>query len=351
MKIGILGAGQLAQLLAHNAYSLGVETLCFTQSTAVPAARFSPLYLGDIHDTKALRGFAKCCDVITLENENVASETLSLLAHYKPVLPDQKAIKIIQDRFSEKSFLQRLKIPTAHFVAIDSLTDLNEAVVNLGLPTILKTRRLGYDGKGQTLLYDNHATASAWDAIGHVPAILEAYIPFDYEVSLIGARNRDGATVYYPLIKNTHEQGILRFSECPFINLRLQTLAERYMQTIFEALNYVGILAIEFFVKDEQLIANELAPRVHNSGHLTIEGFNVSQFESHLRSILNLPLIKPVLVTPTKMINLIGTLPALIAQDYQTAHIYYYGKASKPGRKLGHITHSIEVKPNDGKNH
>lgn len=343
MKIGILGAGQLAQLLAHNAYSLGLETLCFTNNTDVPAARFSPLYLGDINDTKALQCFAKQCDVITLENENIAPETLNLLAQYKPVLPDQKAVKIMQDRLSEKSLLKDLNIQTTHFAAIDSLANLNAAISDIGLPAILKTRRFGYDGKNQFLLHNSDATATAWDAMGRVPALLERCVPFEYEVSLIGARNRSGATVYYPLIKNTHEQGILRFSENPFINSTLQTLAEQYMQKIFDALNYVGILAFEFFVKDAQLIANEMAPRVHNSGHLTIEGFNASQFENHLRSILNLPLIKPVLLAHTKMINIISTFPVLTAQDYQNAHIYYYSKTPKPRRKLGHITQYIEV--------
>jgi 5-(carboxyamino)imidazole ribonucleotide synthase len=352
MKIGILGAGQLAQLLAHHAYSLGLETLCFTNSMDVPAARFSPLHLGDINDTEALRCFAKQCDVITLENENIAPETLNLLAQYKPVLPDQKAVKITQDRLFEKSFLQSLNIPTACFTAIDSLAQLNTAISNIGLPAILKTRRFGYDGKNQFLLHSSDVTAMAWDTIDQVPTILERCIPFEHEVSLLGARNRAGATIYYPLIKNTHEKGILRFSESPFFNPVLQALAEQHMQTIFDALNYVGILALEFFVKDAQLIANEMAPRVHNSGHLTIEGFNVSQFESHLRSILNLPLIKPKLLTPTKMINIIGTLPELITQNYENAHIYYYGKTEKLGRKLGHITQYVEVKTyDDGKNY
>lgn len=338
MKVGILGAGQLAQLLAQSAYSLGLETLCFTDSPDVPAARFSPLYLGSLHDEKALRGFAKQCDVITLENENIAPEILDRLAQYTPVLPDQKAIQIAQDRFTEKSFLQRLNIPTPHFAVVDSLANLNTAIASIGLPALLKTRRFGYDGKGQVILHDSQEAASAWETIKHVPAILEAWIPFEHEVSLIGARNRAGATVYYPLIKNTHEQGILRFSESPFISPALQALAEQYMQTLFNALNYMGVLAFEFFVKDTQLIANEIAPRVHNSGHLTIEGFNVSQFENHLRSILNFPLIKPVLRTPTKMTNMIGTLPTLTTQDYQNAHIYYYGKTPRTGRKLGHVT-------------
>lgn len=338
MKIGILGAGQLAQLIAYSAYSLGLETLCFTDNTDIPAARFSPLFLGDIHDEKALICFAKKCDVITLENENIAPKTLDLLAQYKPVLPDRKAIQITQDRLTEKSLLQTLHIPTPHFTTVDSLINLNAAVDKIGLPALLKTRRFGYDGKGQVLLHSPHAAAAAWDAIGHVPAILEACIPFEHEVSLIGARNHTGEIVYYPLIKNTHEQGILRFSESPFISPDLQMLAERHLKTLFDTLNYIGVLTIEFFVKGAQLIANEIAPRVHNSGHLTIEGFNVSQFENHLRSILNLPLIKPILRTSTKMINIIGTLPALTTQDYQNAHVYYYGKTPRPGRKLGHVT-------------
>ena len=351
MKIGILGAGQLAQLLAHSAYSLGLETVCFTASADVPAARLSPLYLGELHDSKALIDFAQQCDVITLENENIAAEIIDRLARYKPVLPDRNAIQTAQDRLTEKSLLQTLNIPTPRFASVDSLADLNAAIAKLGLPAVLKTRRFGYDGKGQVLLHDSHAAAAAWDTIAHVPAILESWVPFEHEVSLLGVRNRSGASVYYPLIKNTHEQGILRFSTSPFIAPALQALAEQHMQTLFDHLNYVGVLAFEFFVKDAQLIANEIAPRVHNSGHLTIEGFNVSQFENHLRSILDLPLIKPILRATTKMTNLIGTLPMLTTADYQNSHIYYYGKTPRPGRKLGHVTQYRGLTNDDCKNH
>ncbi|MDQ8039758.1 MAG: 5-(carboxyamino)imidazole ribonucleotide synthase [Rickettsiella sp.] len=337
MKVGILGAGQLAQLLAHSAYSLGLETVCFTNNPDVPAARFSPLYIGNIHDSKDLIGFAEQCDVITFENENIAPEIIEFLSQYKPVLPDQKAIKVAQDRFIEKTFLQTLNIPTPCFAAIDSLTDLNTAISNIGLPALLKTRRFGYDGKGQVLLHDTHLAANAWDAIDRVPAILEKWVTFEHEVSLIAARNQTGATIFYPLIKNTHKQGILRFSESPFTNPDLQKLAEYHMQLVFDALDYVGVMAFEFFVKESQLIGNELAPRVHNSGHLTIEGFNASQFENHLRSILDCPLIKPILRASTKMTNIIGILPELTIQDCQNIHFYNYGKTPKPGRKLGHI--------------
>lgn len=341
MKVGILGGGQLAQLLAHSAYSLGLETLCFVENTDVPAARLSALYLGSFDDTEALKNFAKQCDVITLENENIASDVLALLSEYKPVLPKQEIIQRIQDRWHEKVLLQTLNIPTTRFVQVDSLYDLQAAIENIGLPAFLKTRRFGYDGKGQVLLKESHAAAKAWEAINQVPAILEACVAFEEEVSLIGARNAAGQTVCYPLIKNTHALGVLRVSENPFINPALQALAEQYMHVLFEALDYIGVLTIEFFVKNKQLLVNEIAPRVHNSGHLTIEGFNVSQFELHLRSVLNLPLPKLVLRANTKMINIIDDFPLLTKQNYQNAHIYNYGKLPRPGRKLGHITQFI----------
>ncbi len=324
MKIGILGAGQLAQLLAYSAYPLGIETLCFSDSTEVPAARLSPLFIGDLQDKQALIHFAQQCDVITLENENIDCSILQILAEHALVLPSLEAVRIAQDRFLEKTKFQEEGIPTPVFVLVDSFNDLEAALPKTGLPALLKTRRFGYDGKGQFVIRSLDQLAAAWDAIGKVPAILEAFVPFDFEVSMLAARASSGEIIYYPLIKNQHEAGILRVSESPFLHPQLQELAEGYITRLLTAFDYVGVLAFEFFVQDEQLIANEIAPRVHNSGHLTIEGFNISQFESHLRAVAGLPLIHPVLRASTVMTNIIGAFPELKKEDYASLHVYYY---------------------------
>ena len=243
-----------------------------------------------------------------------------------------------QERFLEKSLFKALDIPTPPFAKIDSLADLEAALSTIGVPAVLKTRRFGYDGKGQTVIKKLSEAKSAWELTGKNPAILEGFIDFDFEVSLIAARSVSGELIFYPLIKNTHRDGILRVSESPFEDVHLQQLAESYVQRLFEELNYVGVLGFEFFVKGDSLIANEIAPRVHNSGHLTIEGFNASQFENHLRAVLNLPLVKPILQAQTTMHNIIGAFPKLMPADYINCHVYDYGKESRPNRKVGHIT-------------
>ena len=311
--VGVFGTGQLAQLLTHAAYPLGIKTLPFED----------PVSLG-------------ACDVITIENENVDVKILAELAKIAPVFPKPDVVAVAQDRLLEKNKFQELAIPTVTFAEINSLDDLHPAA-NI-FPCILKTRRFGYDGKGQVVLKDATELDAAWEAIGKVPAILEGFVAFDFEVSLIAARNTDGDVVFYPLSKNTHREGILRVAESPYVDAHLQQLAEDYMVRLFKAFDYVGVLAFEFFVKGKELIANEIAPRVHNSGHATIEGYSASQFENHLRAVLNLPLVKPVLRTPTRMENIIGTFPILTAADYHNAHVYDYGKSERPGRKLGHIT-------------
>lgn len=320
MKVGILGGGQLAQLLTHAAYPLAIKTVHITTS-----------------DLDEILTIAKTCDVLTIENENIDIALLTTLAEHVPVYPGIEAIRIAQDRLLEKTFFQSMNIPTTRFSEINSLAELETAIKQIGLPAILKTRRFGYDGKGQVVIKHHEEAAAAWKSIGGKSAILESFISFDGEVSLIAARNPTGEIIFYPLIKNTHEAGILRRAACPYHNQHLQALAEDYTGRLLTAFAYVGVLAFEFFVLDNTLIANEIAPRVHNSGHLTIEGFNVSQFESHLRGILDLPLMQPVLQTATVMDNIIGTFPQLSHADYQNKHVYDYGKTARPGRKLGHI--------------
>lgn len=321
MKVGILGAGQLAQLLTHAAYPLGIKTICVNET-----------------DYESIAVQTKDCDVITLENENVDVALLAQLQKHVTIYPGIEAVKVAQDRLFEKTLFQSLNIPTPAFAEVSTLADLEKAIQITRLPAILKTRRLGYDGKGQVVICQKAEAATAWDTIGKVPAILEGFVAFDFEVSLIGARNPAGEKVFYPLSKNTHREGILRIAESPYDNSHLQQLAEKFMTALFEKFDYVGVLAFEFFVKGNELIANEIAPRVHNSGHLTIEGFNVSQFETHLRSVLNLPLVQPILRTPTLMYNIIGTFPHLSSEEYKHIHVYNYGKSERPKRKLGHIT-------------
>ena len=339
MRIGILGAGQLAQLLAHAAYQLGLEVICYAESTDYPAARNSKIFQGKLSDTKRLQEFLRQVDLITVENENIEIEILNFIANICPLFPNSKAVGIAQDRLLEKSFFKNLGIPAPDFINIDSLATLKAAQTKLSPPALLKTRRFGYDGKGQIKIKTSSDCESAWLAINEASAILEAFLPFDYEVSIIGAKNQTGQICCFPLIYNQHAEGILRVSTVDITSHPLQNQAENYLRKVMEELDYIGVLAIEFFVKDNQLYANEMAPRVHNSGHLTIEAANCSQFELHLRAITNLSLPKLEIKQPTAMINLIGNMPeqTTLLKD-PNLHFYDYGKAAKPNRKLGHIT-------------
>ncbi len=333
--VGIIGGGQLAQLLAMSAYQLGLKTLCFVEEDNCPAKRVSPLFIGKLSDPDAIEKFSQQVDVITFENENVDVEHSMHLEKIKPVFPNPDSIRIAQDRLLEKNFFQKLNIPTAVFFAVNSADDLKPD------NGFLKTRRFGYDGLGQIRITDNSDLKAAWNTLNQ-PAIFERFVHFETEVSQLVARNCAGDIQFFPLIENKHHDGILRtsrFAHFPVLEKQAQDIAMK----LVESFNYVGVLAIEFFVCDNQLIINEIAPRVHNSGHLTIEGCNVSQFEQHLRAILNLPLIKPIIIQSVEMINIIGEWPKDLNQ-FQ--HIYDYGKAPRKNRKLGHgiylRTHSRE---------
>lgn len=335
--VGILGAGQLAQLLAHSAYQLGLKTCCFAHSKDVPAARLSPLFIGDLNDQKALSDFAAQCDVITVETENIPTTALTSLPQQKPFFPNVNAVNIAQDRLLEKQLLTELDIATSQFVAIDHEADLHHAIVKLGLPAILKTRRMGYDGKGQFYITDAAQITAAWQAIGQQPAILESVVNFSIEVSIIATRYLSGVVTYYPLVHNIHQSGILRESHFPFSNTNLQQQAEQAIKRLLTQLDYVGVLTLELFVVDDTIVANEIAPRVHNSGHITIETTQCSQFESHLRAITDLPPIPPKVLQSGVMYNMIGQLQPIDALvSNTTLHYYNYGKQASPGRKLGH---------------
>jgi 5-(carboxyamino)imidazole ribonucleotide synthase len=334
-RVGVLGAGQLALMLADAGKRLGVEVICAGQPGDC-AEQVAPLAVVDLNNAEQVAAFAKQVDVVTIESENTEMFVLEGLN----VHPNARAIGIAQDRLLEKRFFNENGIGCAPFVQVDSTEDLQRAVAELGLPSILKTRRMGYDGKGQVRLESSGDIATALAEVGHVPCILEGMVRFKAEVSLIAARGLAGEIVFYPLIENVHREGILRRSTVPFASVtkELQELAEMYLRKILEALDYVGVLAVEFFVVNGGLLANEMAPRVHNSGHWTIEGSATSQFENHLRAIAGMELGATTSV-PTVMLNCIGEMPS----EAETAstpglHRHDYGKAARAGRKVGHIT-------------
>ncbi len=338
MKIGILGGGQLARMLALAGYPLGFE---FVFLCPVPDACAAPLgehLCADFDDKDALQHLAGKVDRVTYEFESVPAETVEYLNNKRPVYPPPQALAIARDRLLEKNLFNELGIDTAPFMPVDSLDDMQTAVAKIGLPAILKTRTLGYDGKGQQRLHDASELAAAWDGINGATAILEGFIPFEREVSIIAVRSVSGEMAFYPLSENTHEAGILRLSTS-LVDDPMQGLAEDYAQRLLEHLDYVGVLAIEFFQLDGQLLVNEMAPRVHNSGHWSIEGAVTSQFENHLRAIAGLPLGSTALTGYSGMVNLIGELPDIDAVlSIPGSHLHLYGKTPRPGRKLGHIT-------------
>jgi 5-(carboxyamino)imidazole ribonucleotide synthase len=337
--VGVVGAGQLGRMLALAGYPLGIRCTFLDRSAAAPAAQVAPILTGDLEDASRLAALAACSDVVTFDWENIAGEALAPLEKLTRVRPPRAALEVSQDRLSEKALFSKLRIPVAAHAAIDSQEQLVRATRKLGLPGILKTRRLGYDGKGQFVLRDLGQVDAAWAAIGGAGLIYEKFQEFSRELSIVGARSAAGQTVFYPLSANTHGGGILRHSIAPFVSPRLERTARNYLKRVMNALAYVGVLAIEFFVVKDRLVANEMAPRVHNSGHWTIEGCVTSQFENHLRAICDLPLGSTRALGHTAMINFLGTMPArerLLAIDGLAFHDY--GKEPRPGRKLGHCT-------------
>jgi len=289
----------------------------------------------DLESAAQVRAFHDTVDIVTIESENVEASVLADLPH---LAPQVDAIRISQDRLLEKDFLHAQGIATAPYAAVNSLRDLHAALDTIGAPAILKTRRLGYDGRGQVRITHIDEASSAWAHTGGAPCILEGMVRFDLEVSLIAARNTHGQIAFYPLTHNIHREGILRTSIAPFANPALQALAEGYMRTVLERLNYIGVLAIEFFVQGDKLITNEMAPRVHNSGHWTIEGSATSQFENCLRAMLDMPL-GSVESQPTVMLNCIGEMPPETdTSKFPNLFRHDYGKQPRSGRKVGHLT-------------
>jgi 5-(carboxyamino)imidazole ribonucleotide synthase len=339
MTIGVLGAGQLGRMLALAGYPLGLDFLFLDREAGTPAHQVAPSLLGAFDDPALLAQLAQRCEVVTFDWENVPAAALEQLQGTVRIAPPPAALFVAQDRLQEKSLFGKLGIPTNRHCAVDSLADLERATRAIGLPGVLKVRRLGYDGKGQRTLRKSADIADAWDALGSAPLLYEALVPFDYEISAIAVRGRDGAFAMYPLNRNLHRDGILRLTRAPWKSAVLETAARRHMRKVMQHLDYVGVLTLEFFVVRGRLLANEMAPRVHNSGHWTIEGAVTSQFENHLRAVAGLPLGETAARGHCAMLNLIGTLPdrgKLLSQP--GLHLHDYGKTPRPGRKLGHLT-------------
>ncbi len=339
MTVGIVGAGQLGRMLALAGYPLGLDFLFLDPARAAPAGQVAPQIRGDFTDAKRLARLARASDVLTFDWENISVEALRKLPKRTRICPPIAALATAQDRVREKELFERLRIPTTRWAAVQSHAELARAIERIGLPGVLKTRRLGYDGKGQFVLRQPADVQTAWDALGGAPLLYEEMVPFDYEVSIIGARSRRGEVVVYPLNGNVHAQGILRLTRAPYGSPALQRLAARYLRRALEHFRYAGVLSIEFFVRRGRLLANEMAPRVHNSGHWTIEGAETSQFENHLRAILGLPLGATRARGHCAMINLIGEMPPITEMLAEPGiHLHLYGKSARPGRKLGHLT-------------
>jgi 5-(carboxyamino)imidazole ribonucleotide synthase len=354
VTIGILGGGQLGYMLALAGYPLGLHFRFFDPSPEAPVGRIASRVTADFSDEAALEKFANGLELVTYEFENVPVEAVRFLAERVPVLPSAKALEVAQDRISEKNLFQNLGIPTTEFVPVAARDALDAAVKKIGLPAILKTSRMGYDGKGQwhlrtpedvvrakSELPGQSAANAKSEASRGIPYILEKFVPFTRELSVIAVRARTGETAVYPLVENHHRGGILRLSlaPAPHLDPAIQRSAEQAARAVFDQLQYVGVLAIEFFEQNGKLLANEMAPRVHNSGHWTIEGALTSQFENHLRAVVGLPLGSTLAIGSSAMLNLIGETPdAAEVLAVRDAHLHLYGKSPRAGRKLGHVT-------------
>jgi 5-(carboxyamino)imidazole ribonucleotide synthase len=347
--IGIIGGGQLGRMLAMAAARLNFETVILEPQSSCPAAQVANRQIiAAYDDPKGLAELAAVCDVVTYEFENVPVEAAESLARDVAVYPPPRALEMAQDRLTEKRFLNDCGIPTARFHAIDSQDDLEAALVDFGGQGVLKTRRLGYDGKGQRVFRSNGDSAvGGYAALGSVPLILESFIPFEREISIIAARGLDGTVACYDAAENVHRAGILHTSTLP---ARLSPVADlaasRAAKKLLTALNYIGVIGIEFFaLSDGSLIVNEMAPRVHNSGHWTEAACIVSQFEQHIRAVAGLPLGNPARHSDCVMQNLIGddilSVPQWLKRDNVLVHLY--GKTeARAGRKMGHVTELLQ---------
>ncbi|MBA4189966.1 MAG: 5-(carboxyamino)imidazole ribonucleotide synthase [Planctomycetaceae bacterium] len=341
MRVGILGGGQLGRMIALAGYPLGLRFTVLEPGEESSAGQVCTQISGEFDDYRALYELAKVSDVITFEFENVPVESARWLAERVPVFPPPRALEVSQERLTEKQFFASLGIPTPEFAAVNSREEFDAAVRKIGLPSVLKTRRFGYDGKGQAVLRTPADCEAAWTKLGGRPLILEAFVSFDRELSIIAVRSRCGEIASYPLIENVHRDGILHRSVVPAGNLgeELTERAAEYASRVLTELDYVGVLTIEWFQDGPRLLANEMAPRVHNSGHWTIDSAFTSQFENHLRAVCGLPLGRCDAVGHTAMYNFIGAVPEIAGVlANPDARLHTYGKSFRAGRKVGHVT-------------
>jgi 5-(carboxyamino)imidazole ribonucleotide synthase len=339
-SVGIVGGGQLGMMLAEAGARIGIECVTLDPAPDSPASRVAPSIVAGYDDEAALAELASVSDVVTYEFENVPVTSARFLAERVAVFPPPESLEFAQDRLLEKTLFDEVGLEVAPYAPVSSTEDLGEAMDLVGFPSILKTRRLGYDGKGQVRLERPDHADHAWRQVGEVPSILEALVPFDRELSILGARGRDGDAVFYPLVENVHRDGILRTSTpATSITPALRLNAEELALAVMERLGHVGVLAIELFETRMGLLGNEMAPRVHNSGHWTIEGAATSQFENHLRAVSGMEVGPTTRTAYSAMVNLIGSEPPDEAfPALPGVHVHRYGKHARPGRKLGHVT-------------
>lgn len=352
MLIGVVGGGQLGRMLALAGIPLGLRFRFLDPSPEAPARDVGELLIGEYNDPAALAALAngngKPVEAVTFEFENVSAAALDSLASIARVYPPPLALSVAQDRIAEKDLFKAMGVPVQRYFAVSTRAELDQAAASLGVPFVVKTRRMGYDGKGQAVIRDQASLDLAWSQLGSAPGglIAEAFVPFEREVSIIAVRDRNGNFDAYPLVQNEHGGGILRrtLSPAPGASPEIESTARDAARKVMEHTGHVGVLAIEFFVVRqggrESLVANEMAPRVHNSGHWSIEGARCSQFENHCRAVAGLPLGPCTVDEPSAMLNLIGTPydVALKAMRIPGVHVHWYAKAPRPGRKVGHLT-------------
>ena len=340
MKIGVLGAGQLGRMLALSAYPLGHQMRFLALSEEDPSSLLGKTFIHN-NNPEMVSNFADSSDIVTYESENTDVTIVNEISKNTKGFPSDKSLYISQHRGREKALLDALKIPCAPYQMVNSLDDLKSAIKNIGIPSLLKTATDGYDGKGQFLIKSETQIHEAWEKMAGAESILEGFVNFKRELSLIAVRGIDGSLEYYPLVENSHHEGILRLTIAPAQNISasLQKKAEEYMSSILKEIKHVGVLTIELFESDD-LLVNEIAPRVHNSGHWTIEGTQTSQFENHIRAITESPLGQTTITSKfSAMINIIGVHgPIQKVLKTKNAHLHLYNKEERTGRKLGHIT-------------
>lgn len=339
-RVGIFGAGQLGRMLSLAGHPIGVRCVAYAQHEGEPACVVGEHALGAWDDAGALDAFAARVDVATYEFENVPLEAVRRVGARVPLRPSIDALRVAADRIEEKTLFRRLGIDTAPFAAVDDEAGLRAAVASIGLPAVLKTRTMGYDGKGQRVLRAEADVEGALAALGGSPSILEGFVAFEREVSQVGVRAADGTIAFWPLAENVHREGILRVSVAPApATPAIESMARAYLRSLLEALDYVGVLALELFQAGDRLLANEMAPRVHNTGHHTIEAAETSQFENHLRAVADLPLGSTAPRGHAAMVNLVGAIPeAREILAIEGAHLHLYDKEPRAGRKVGHVT-------------